>query len=86
VALFRRFPDADELDLLLAVCRTRGVVELALGDLRVKFADDAPPAPVLLGASDLPQAPELASGRAGGQPTDDELLYGRDAYGIGGTS
>lgn len=83
--LFRRLPDPVQLDAILAVLRARGVVELTIGELHVKF-DDTQPAAFAGRLEEVGrrlQMPDPGEPVADRQPTNDELLYGVDEYGLG---
>lgn len=78
----KRLPDPAELDALLKVCQAHGVTHIDVcGTLSVDLDHGS-----VVGA--LPKSEQLdewveATAKSTAQPTDDELLYGREAYGIG---
>lgn len=88
MALFRkRLPDAEELDRLLAVAQDRGATRVRWGDFEVELDPNVRPrgSETLAEAARLAARPALTATETPGdpQPTDDELLYGVDGYGMG---
>ncbi len=86
--LFRRLPSAEELDRLLAVAQDRGATRLKCGDFEVELdphvrrggSEALVDAARRLARPALTASDEAAPSE---KPTDDELLFGVDGYGLG---
>lgn len=74
------------LDAFLAVLRARGVLEYQAGRVRVVFRESdetARTVPALDAVATAAQLTAPANERESRPPTDDELLFGQDGYGLG---
>jgi hypothetical protein len=87
MALFRKLPDAEALDRLLAVAQDRGATRVRWGDFEVELDPHlrSRGSETLATAARMAARPALTATEAAGdpQPTDDELLYGVDGFGLG---
>jgi hypothetical protein len=86
--LFGKLPDAEALDAVLAKCQARGVTRVRFGEFEVELDPSAARA----GSERLVDAARRAARPAltatdddapSGRPSDDELLFGVDGYGLG---
>lgn len=85
--LFRRLPDPEALDAIMAKMQARGATRIKCGEFEVELDPGARPAgsEALATAARLMARPALTATEdaPAGSPTDDELLYGTDGFGLG---